>query len=76
MKKIVRNASLFLLLGSITLTQTGCFGTFALTRKAYEYHDGLTDSKFLKSLLFWIPGGLVYAVTVMVDTVVLNLIEF
>jgi len=76
MKKIVRNAALFLLLGSITLTQTGCFGSFALTKKAYEYHDGITDSKFLKSLLFWIPGGLVYAVTVMVDTVVLNLIEF
>ena len=76
MKKTLRNASLFLLLGSITITQTGCFGSFALTKKAYEFHDGITDSKFLKSLLFWIPGGLVYAITVMVDTVVLNLIEF
>ncbi|MEX1132235.1 MAG: DUF3332 family protein [Flavobacteriales bacterium] len=74
--KTIRKFALLLLLGSVLTTQTGCFGTFALTRKAYEFHDGLTDSKFLKSLLFWIPGGLVYMATAFVDTVILNLIEF
>lgn len=74
--KIVRKTALFLVLGSVLTTQTGCFGTFALTRKAYEFHDGLTDSKFLKSLLFWIPGGLVYGIVGFVDVVILNLIEF
>ncbi|MBK8615161.1 MAG: DUF3332 family protein [Flavobacteriales bacterium] len=76
MKKTLRNASLFLLLGSITITQTGCFGSFALTKKAYAFHDGITDSKFLKSLLFWIPGCIVYPIVVGVDTIILNLIEF
>lgn len=74
--KIVKRSLLALGMGSILITQTGCFGTFALTRKAYEFHDGLTDSKFLKSLLFWIPGGLVYGIVGMLDVVIFNLIEF
>lgn len=63
-------------MGTTAILQTGCFGTFALTRKAYEYHDNITENKFIKSLLFWIPGGLVYMVTTFVDAVILNLIEF
>lgn len=74
--KIINRSLLFLALGSITITQTGCFGTFALTKKTYEFHDGLTDNKFLKSLLYWIPGGLVYAVTLGLDSIIFNLIEF
>ena len=74
--KTIRKTALFLVLGSVLTTQTGCFGTFALTRKAYEFHDGLTDSKFLKSLLFWIPGGFVYGIVGFIDVVILNLIEF
>lgn len=74
--KIIKKSAMALALGSLVITQTGCFGTFALTRKAYDFHDGLTDSKFLKSLLFWIPGGIVYGLVGFVDVVVLNLIEF
>jgi hypothetical protein len=75
MKKLTKPA-LFFALGTLLITQTGCFGEFALTRKAYNYHDGITESKFVKSLLFWIPGGFVYMVTTFVDAVILNLIEF
>lgn len=74
--KLLKRSAYTLALGSLLFTQTGCFGTFALTRKAYEFHDGLTDSKFLKSLLFWIPGGLVYGIVGMLDVVIFNLIEF
>ena len=74
--KTVKRSLLALGMGSLLITQTGCFGTFALTRKAYAFHDGLTDSKFLKSLLFWIPGGIVYGVVGMLDVVIFNLIEF
>lgn len=74
--KIIRKTALMFALSSLVLTQTGCFGEFALTRKAYVFHDGITDSKFVKSLLFWIPGGLVYGITAFVDAVILNLIEF
>jgi hypothetical protein len=75
MKKLTKPA-LFFALGTLLFTQTGCFGEFALTRKAYVWHDGVTDSKFVKSLLLWIPMGFVYSITAFVDVVILNLIEF
>jgi hypothetical protein len=71
-----RNAITAAALGSLVITQTGCFGTFALTRKVYEFHDGITDNKFVKSLLFWIPGGLVYWIAGAADAIIFNLIEF
>jgi hypothetical protein len=74
--KIIRKTALMFTLSSLVLTQTGCFGEFALTRKVYEFHDGLTDSKFVKSLLYWIPGGLVYMIASAADAVIFNLIEF
>jgi len=74
--KIVRKTALMLAMGSLIVTQSGCFGEFALTRKVYTFHDGLTDSKFLKTLLYWVPGGLVYGVALGLDAVILNLIEF
>ena len=74
--KTLSKTFLIAALGATLITQTGCFGTFALTRKTYEFHDGITNSKFVKSLLYWIPGGLVYAATLFIDTIILNLIEF
>lgn len=75
MKKIAKPA-MFIALFSVAFAQTGCFGEFALTRKAYNWHDGVSDSKFVKSVLLWIPMGIVYSVTTMIDVVILNLIEF
>lgn len=74
--RILRKPLLFLALGALLTTQTGCFGEFALTRKAYNWHDGVTENKFVKSLLLWIPMGLVYSVTAFLDAVIFNLIEF
>jgi hypothetical protein len=74
--KLIRRTAWTVALATVAMTQTGCFGTFALTREVYAYHDSVTNNKFVKSLLYWIPGGLVYAIAVTVDTIVLNLIEF
>lgn len=74
--KIIRRTALLFAMSSLVITQTGCFGEFALTRKVYEFHDGITDSKFVKSLLFWIPGGLVYWIAGAADAIIFNLIEF
>ena len=74
--KILRRSILFLALGSIAIGQTGCFGTFTLTKKTYAYHDSLSDNKFVKSLLFWIPGCLVYPIVTGLDVIIFNLIEF
>ena len=50
----LKTTALAFAMGLTAMLQTGCFGTFALTRKAYEFHDGITENKFIKSLLFWI----------------------
>lgn len=76
MKKLTRPA-IYFALGTLLITQSGCFGGFALTTKLYDWNDGVSSSKFVKSLLFWglciIP---VYEIAVMIDVVILNLIEF
>ena len=73
--KILKRSALMLLLGSLVLPQTGCFGEFALTRKLYDWHDGVSEQKFVKSLIFWLTS-IAYVVTTFVDFVILNLIEF
>jgi hypothetical protein len=74
--KYIRRTAWIVALATVAMTQTGCFGTFAITREVYAYHDSVTNNKFVKSLLYWIPGGLVYAIAVAADTIVFNLIEF
>lgn len=73
--KIVRKTAFLFAMSTLIVTQTGCFGEFALTRKAYNWHADI-GSKFVRSLLLWIPMGIVYNFTVLVDVVILNLIEF
>lgn len=74
--KIIKRPLFALAMGSMLITQTGCFGEFALTRKVYEFHDDITSNKFVKSLLFFLVGGFVYSATGFIDAVILNLIEF
>jgi hypothetical protein len=74
--KTIQKTAFILALGALTITQTGCFGEFALTRKAYNWHDGVSSNKFVKSLLLWIPMAFVYGITGMLDAVIFNLIEF
>ena len=75
--RILRKPLLFLALGGLLTTQTGCFGSFGLTKTLYEWNDGVSSSKFVKTLVFWgmsiIP---VYAVGVFLDVIIFNLIEF
>lgn len=74
--KLLRNATVALLLIGTGAMTTGCFGSFQLTRNFYQWHDSTIENKFLKTLLFYIPFGFVYTATAFVDVVVLNLIEF
>tara|TARA_R110002072_G_scaffold214159_9_gene371291 strand:+ start:170 stop:727 length:558 start_codon:yes stop_codon:yes gene_type:complete len=60
---------------SLMITQTGCFGSFELVKKVYEVNDGISNNKFIKSLIFWI-GGFVYGIAGFLDAVIFNLIEF
>ncbi|MBI3234996.1 MAG: DUF3332 family protein [Bacteroidetes bacterium] len=64
--------SLFLavLLTVITLTETGCFGQFALTRKLYSWNDKVSSNKVVKNVVFWILCAIpIYEIVATADAV-------
>ena len=67
---------LALALTGVMISQTGCFGEFGLTRKVYEFNQGV-GGKFVNQIVFWamcvIP---VYEVAGMLDVIIFNTIEF
>ncbi|MCD4736889.1 MAG: DUF3332 domain-containing protein [Bacteroidales bacterium] len=75
MKKIKTLAIAVLFLFA-TLSQTGCIGSFKLTNGLYDWNTGL-NGKAVQELVFVafviIP---VYGVTLFIDAIVLNSIEF
>lgn len=73
--KTVRTSALMLALGTLLVTQTGCFGEFQLTRKFYGWHEGVSNNKFVRTLVFWVTS-IGYPITTAVDFFILNLIEF
>ncbi len=75
MKKRFMLAIMSLVLAS-SVTLTSCFGEFVLVRKAYNLNDTLVENKFVKSLLFYVFGATVYPLAGLIDSLVLNLIEF
>jgi hypothetical protein len=73
MKKIVIGAITL----SMLITQTGCFGSFELVKKIYAFNDGVSDSKVVKTLMFYLLNIVpVYGVAGFLDVVIFNLIEF
>lgn len=75
MKKFIRGTVMTICLVGM-LMQTGCYGSFELTKKVYEWNGSIED-KFVRSIVFFalcvIP---VYPLAAFVDAVFLNLIEF
>ncbi len=64
------------MLGIGTLS-TGCMGSWKLTKSLYNWNDGATGNKYLDNGLFWILTVVpIYEITLTVDYIVLNLIEF
>lgn len=65
-----------ILLSSLLLTSTGCYGSFTLTKKVYDWNGSFGD-KFIETAVMWvfliIP---VYEATTFIDFIALNLIEF
>ena len=73
MKKIVFSA----MAAMIMITQTGCFGSFELVKKVYNFNEDISSDKVIQSLMFWVLNIVpVYSFAVFVDAVILNLIEF
>lgn len=75
--KIIKRSLFALAMGSIMVSQSGCFGEFALVRKVYNWNDELSDSKFVKTLVFYVLTILpVYSIAGFLDIIIFNLIEF
>ncbi len=73
MKKILLSGAMAALL----ITQTGCLGTFSLTKNVLEFNNTVTNDKIVNNLIFYALNIIpVYPAVVFVDVVILNLIEF
>ena len=76
MKKLKVSFLIALIAGG-ALMQSGCIGSFSLTKNVLEFNQDVTDNKFINEIVFLafciVP---VYEVTVFVDAVILNLVEF
>ena len=75
--KILRKTAFMLAMSSLVITQTGCFGEFALVRKVYTWNEDVSSNKFVKTLVFYVLNIVpVYGIAGFIDVVILNLIEF
>lgn len=54
--------------------QTSCIGTFKLTKTYWDWNSGI--GKWPGAIFFFFLGGIITGVTLMVDIIILNLIEF
>jgi hypothetical protein len=76
MKKFGIYSMALLMLGIGTLN-SGCMGSFSMTTKLYKWNESAVGNKFVDNLIFWvfliIP---VYGISLFIDVVILNLIEF
>lgn len=75
--KILKNSLIALMLGSVLMASPGCFGSFEAVKGLYGWNDGLSESRWVKSLVLWglviIP---VYQIFAAGDIIIFNLIEF
>ena len=77
MQALSRRTVLSLVVMAAAAGSTGCWGSFAITNKLYRFNDGVSDSKWIKWLLFL---GLVilpvYSLFILGDALIFNTIEF
>ncbi len=77
MKKIFKKAVVVLLIATMAFMAVGCYGSFNLTKKVYNWNGSL-GNKWVVELVFLVGSYVVpvYGIAVFVDAVVLNTIEF
>ncbi len=76
MKKHARLISITLVSVLLLISLSGCFGNFALTRKAYQFNQNVGD-KWVQQIVFWLMNFVpVYNAAAALDVVLFNTIEF
>jgi len=59
-----------------TVTTTGCWGSFALTKKAYNFNDKFWGNKWISWVVFLVLGSWVSGITLFLDSLVFNSLEW
>lgn len=73
---MIRRIFLGIFVALFFITSTGCFGTFSLTRKVYQFNEDIGD-KWIQSVTMWVMLVVpVYAVCGFIDVVFCNVLEF
>jgi Domain of unknown function (DUF3332) len=77
MKVMTRRTVLSFAALTTAAATTGCWGSFAATNKLWKFNDGISESKWIKWLLFLgliiVP---VYSLFIFGDAIIFNTIEF
>jgi hypothetical protein len=72
-----RSVALAVLLAVVPLHATGCFGTFQLTRKVYDFNRTVSHDRWIRWIFFLVMIVVpVYGFAAVVDAVFANPIEF
>lgn len=76
MKRVMtlRLAAAAALLAVATPLVSGCYGSFSLTKKLYQFNGSLGNKWIKSGFVFFL--GFVYGITGWIDACILNLIEF
>ncbi len=76
MNNLFKKFVIVMLVASFALMSVGCYGSFNLTKKVYNW-NGTMEGKWVKELVFLVINIVpVYGVAAFVDAIVLNSIEF
>lgn len=75
MKKIYLKVMTVLLVGSM-MCSSCMVGSFGLFNKYREWQTNMTSNKFVNAVVAYVLGAICYPITLLVDSLVLNTIEF
>jgi hypothetical protein len=77
LRRWARSVALVTLVGFLPLTTSGCFGTFELTRKIYQFNKDINPDKWIQWCTFLVLAIVpIYAIGVLVDVIFANSVEF
>ncbi|MEI7905796.1 MAG: DUF3332 family protein [Bacteroidota bacterium] len=76
MNKLFKQIVVAMLVGTMALMSVGCYGSFSLTKKVYNWNGSL-GNKWVVEVVFLVCQVVpVYGIAGFVDTVILNSVEF
>ncbi|MCK9408626.1 MAG: DUF3332 family protein [Bacteriovoracaceae bacterium] len=75
MNKFFKKMVVLVLVATMAMMSVGCYGSFALTKKVYNWNGSL-GNKWVIEIVYLVISYPVYGVAGFIDSVILNSIEF